>query len=123
MTLAAYITANFPQIKSQLAWLDSDQIVTIVAKAVELYGVSTEAEATNSTKLHALADVAVWRQALNDISLDYAFAADNASYSRNQAVQQVRDNLSLAEAGAMAYMPAYKMIVHPDEANADWFSS
>jgi hypothetical protein len=39
MTLAAYITANFSQVKSQLGWSDSLQIVAITDKALEWYGV------------------------------------------------------------------------------------
>lgn len=120
MTLATYISDNFPQIKSQLGWNDSTQIVTIVAKALELYGVATEAEATDTTKLHALADVAVWRQALNDIALDYSFSADGAQYSRNQASERVKELLAQAESTAIVYMPNYQMIVHQNDPNPDW---
>ena len=120
MALADYISDNFPTIKTQLGWLDSDQIPVIVDHAVELYGVATELLATDLTKLHALAEVAVWRQALNDISLDYSFAADNASFSRNQATDQVRKNLAEAESRAIVYMPAYSMIVHTQDNNPDW---
>lgn len=120
MTLTAYISDNFPQIKSQLGWSDSTQIATIIAKAVEMYGAADESSATDLTKLHALADVAVWRQALNDIALDYGFSADAASYSRNQAVDQVRENLREAESAALVYMPNYQMIVHPNDPNPDW---
>jgi hypothetical protein len=120
MTLATYISDNFPTIKTQLGWNDSTQIVTIVDKALELYGVATEVLATDLTKLHALADVAVWRQALNDISLDIAFSADGASYQRNQAVDAVRKNLDNAESLAIAYLPAYQATVHVGDNNPDW---
>jgi hypothetical protein len=120
MTLATYISDNFPTVKTQLGWNDSTQIVTIVAKAVELYGVATEALATDSVKLHTLADVAVWRQALADISLDYNFSADGASFSRSQATDAIRKNLDMAESKAIAYMPAYQVIVHANERNPDW---
>jgi hypothetical protein len=120
MTLAAYITNNFPTIKTQLGWSDSDQIVTIVAKAVEMYGVATEALATNDTKLHVLADVAVWRQALNDVSLDYNFSADGGSFSRSQMAEIIRKNLDEAVGIAIAYSPAYQIIVHAQDRNPDW---
>lgn len=120
MTLATYISDNFPIIKTQLNWLDSVQIPVIVAKAVELYGVATETLATDSVKLHALADVAVWRQGLNDISLDYSFSADGASFSRNQAIDAVQKNLNMAESAAIAYMPAYNVVVHANDRNPDW---
>lgn len=120
MSLTTYINDYFAQVKSQLGWSDSTQIAAIITKTLELYGVDNEGDATNTTKLHALADVSVWRQALNDISLDYGFSADGASYSRNQAVNQIRDNLRDAESTAMVYMPNYQMIVHQNDPNPDW---
>jgi len=120
MALADYISDNFPTIKAQLNWSDSISLPIIVAKAVELYGVTSESDATDLTKLHALGDVAVWRQALNDIALDYSFSADGASFSRNQAVTNIRDNLADAENKAIAYLPAYQMTVHYTDQNPDW---
>ena len=120
MTLTAYISDNFPTIKSQLGWNDSTQIVTIIEKTLEFYGVATEALATDTTKLHALADVAVWRQALNDIALDYNFSADGASFSRSQAVTAIRDNLIEAESKAIVYSSAYDIVVHTQDNHPDW---
>lgn len=122
MSLTTYINDYFYQVKAQLGWNDSTQIAAIIDKALELYGVDNEVDATNLTKLHSMADVAVWRQALNDIALDYSFSADGASYSRNQAVNQIRDNLREAESAAMIYMPNYQMIVHQNDPNPDWSS-
>lgn len=118
--LLDYINENFPTIKTQLGWTDGANIATIITKALEMYGVSTEAEATDLTKLHALADVAVWRQALNDISLDYNWSADGASFSRSQAVTAIRENLVYAESVAIAYNPAYNITVHTLDNNPDW---
>jgi hypothetical protein len=120
MTLATYINDNFPTIKTQLGWNDSTQIVTIVAKAVELYGVATEADATNLAKLHVLASVAVWSQALTDISLDYNWSADGGSFSRSQAVDAVRKNLDEALSASLVYMGGYSMTVHAGDNNPDW---
>ncbi len=120
MTLANYITANFAQVKSQLGWSDSLQIIAITDKALEWYGVSTEAEATNTKKLNALADVAVWRQALNDVSLDYDFNADNAGYKRSQQADMIRKNLDTAESAALVYLPNYSMLVSYSDDHPDW---
>lgn len=120
MTLAAYITANFAQVKSQLGWSDSLQITAITDKTLEWYGVSTEAEATNASKLHALADVAVWRQALNDVSLDYDFNADNAGYKRSQQADIIRKNLDAAETAALVYLPNYSIIASYSDDHPDW---
>lgn len=120
MTLAAYITSNFGQVKTQLGWSDSLQITAITDKTLELYGVDTEAEATDATKLHALADVAVWRHALNDVSLDYDFNADNAGYKRSQQADMIRENLQAAETAALVYLPNYSIIVNYSDDHPDW---
>lgn len=120
MTLANYITANFGQVKSQLGWSDSLQISAITDKALEWYGVSTEAEATDTKKLHAIADLAVWRQALNDVSLDYDFSADNASFSRSQQSKMIMDNYSQALNDALVYLPNYSMLVSHSDDHPDW---
>jgi hypothetical protein len=122
MALADYITNNFGQVKTQLGWGDSTTLVTIVAKALELYPAASEGAATDSTKLHALADVAVWRQALNDVSLDYDFSADQSSFKRSQQADLIRQNLAMAENAAIVYMPSYMMSVHPEDANPDWYA-
>jgi hypothetical protein len=122
MTLATYITDNFGQIKSQLGWSDSLQIETITEKTLELYGVATEAEATDARKLHAIADVAVWRQALADVSLDYNFSADGASYSRSQQADMIRKNLDDAINAAVAYSAQYAIGVSSDPDHMDWYA-
>jgi len=120
MTLATYITANFAQVKSQLGWSDSLQIVAITDKALEWYGVDTEADATNTKKLHAIADLAVWRQALNDVSLDYDFSADNASYSRSQQSKLIMDNYNQAMNDALVYLPNYSILINATDDHPDW---
>lgn len=120
MTLAAYITSNFTQVKTQLGWSDSLQIAAITDKTLEMYGVDTEAEATDATKLHALADVAVWRQALNDVSLDYNFSADGASYSRSQQAEMIRKNLNDAITDAVVYSANYAIGYSTSDDHPDW---
>ena len=123
MALADYITNTYGQLKTQLGWLDSTTLAVITAKALELYPAATEAAATDSTKLHALADVAVWRQALNDVALDYDFSADQSSFKRSQQADIIRKNLADAENAAIVYMPAYQMVVHASGDNADWYDT
>lgn len=120
MTIATYITAHFRQIKTQLSWSDSLEITAITEKTLEYYGVATEAEATDTTKLHALADVAVWRQAMNDVSLDYNFSADGASYSRSQQHAMIQKNLETAESAAIVYMPNYAITYNATDDHPDW---
>jgi len=120
MTLAAYITANFSQVKTQLGWSDSLQIVAITDKALEWYGVDTEAEATNAKKIHSLTDVAVYRQALIDVGLDYNFSADGASYSRDQQTKNLRELYDTAVTEALVYLPNYSILIKASDDHPDW---
>ena len=120
MALADYITSNFGQIKTQLDWSDSEEITAITDKALELYGVATEAEATDSKKLHALADIAVWRQALADVSLDTNYSADGASYQLSQQADMIRRNLDEAYNSAIVYMSNYAIGVSATDDHPDW---
>lgn len=119
MALSDYINSNFSQVKSQLGW-DSDDLSAILAKTLEFYGVATEVLATDTTKLHKLADVAVWRQALNDVTLDYDFSADNASYKRSQQHDMIRENLEEAVTYALVYMPNYSITINASDDHPDW---
>lgn len=122
MALADYISSNFAQIKTQLGWSDSVEIAAITDKALEFYGVATEVLATDTTKLHALADIAVWRQALADVSLDYNFSADGASYSRSQQADMIRKNLDAAYDAAIVYMSNYAIGVNSSPDHTDWYA-
>jgi hypothetical protein len=122
MTIATYIDNTYGSIKSQLAW-DSTDVSTITSKALQMYGVDEEGDATDDIKLEALVDVAVWKQVLADISLDYAFSADGNSYQRQQAVESVRKNLLAAETKAQEYLPEYQIVIHLDDTNADWYDT
>lgn len=120
MTLSDYITANFRQIKTQLSWSDSLEIAAITDKTLEMYGVATEVLATDTKKLHVLADIAVWRQALHDVSLDYNFSADGASYSRGMQSDMIRKNLETAMADAIVYLPNYAITFNASDDHPDW---
>jgi hypothetical protein len=59
---------------------------------------------------------------LNDISLDYNWSADGASFSRSQAVDAIRKNLDNAYSAAMVYMSSYDIVVHDNARNPDWIT-
>jgi hypothetical protein len=120
MTLAAYITANFSQVKSQLGWSDSLQIVAITDKDSRMVRRVHRSRSDKYQELHAIADLAVWRQALNDVSLDYDFSADNASFSRSQQSKMIMDNYSQAMNDALVYLPNYSILINASDDHPDW---
>lgn len=108
MTLTTYLTDRYSTIYSALGWTE---YTSIIEDTLELYGVDLEAEATDLTKLHRLADYSVWKQALTDVSLDNDFSADGASYSRSQMHKMILENLSKAEEEALDYLPSSQVKV------------
>ena len=81
------------------------QLQLIVDDAVEAYGVSTEADATDETKLHALLRYHTWVRVRNEFVLDFDYKADGESFSRSQAVKHLNDLVSEAYAKAASYLP------------------
>jgi len=101
MTLSTWLTARFTNIQTSLGWSDFS---VIVEDALALYGVATEAEATDTDKLYAVARLALWRQAETDVSLDMDFAADGRSYKRSQMHDMILKNLAQAKMEATPYL-------------------
>jgi hypothetical protein len=107
MALSDYLSGRYATIYSVLGW--SDSYAAIIEDALELYGADTESEATDLTKLHRLADYALWKQARATVSLDYDYSGDGASDKRSQMAAQVKENLRLAYVDALAYIPGLQI--------------
>jgi len=108
MTLATWYADRFTTIQGALGWSDFS---VITEDALELYGVATEEEATDTEKLHALARFALWKQAQIDVSLDMDFSADGRSFSRSQMHKMITENLARAMADATHYLDALQIDV------------
>ena len=105
MTLAEYLHAYLGGLRSQLGWeIESGSYDFTVSDALRLYGVSTEAEATDLDKLYTLAKVVLWESVLREISFDYDYSANGASFKRSQMYQQVEKNLAEAKFEAVFYL-------------------
>lgn len=108
MALADYLEDYLGGLASQLGW-NSGSYGFIVSEALRLYGVSTEAEAVDLNKLYALAKVALWEAVLRDISMDFDYSSNGASFKRSQAVEQVKNNLEDARVAAQVYLPDFSI--------------
>jgi len=108
MALADYLIAYLGNLASDLGWSTSS-LSTVVSDTLETYGVDTEAQATDTKKLHAISKVHLWKKALIETSSKYNFSADGASFSRSQFYDMVLKNYELALSEAMNYLPFYQI--------------
>ena len=75
-----------------------------VDDAVEFYGVSTEAEATDTTKLNILLRLATWIRVRNQFAFDHDYKADGESFSRSQMFSQINQMVAEAKKKAIPYL-------------------
>lgn len=106
MTLSDYIDNTLGTWKTNLPWTYT---TFVTEKILENYGVSLEADATDSIKLHKLADIEIWRKVLQEISQDYSYSADGSTFSRNQSVESVKSLFQNALSAGMVYLPDYSV--------------
>jgi len=110
MTLSEYLIAYLGKLNDTLGYTADDFQVVIIDTLAD-YGVSSESDATDLSKLYALAKVHLWRKILVDVSGDYKFSADGSTFNRDQVYQMAKQNLSIAVADAYKYMPNSKIKV------------
>lgn len=81
------------------------QLQLIVDDAIESYGVSAEADATDETKLHALLRYFTWVKVRNEFALDFDYKADGESFNRSQMVANLNKLVAEARRIAAPYLP------------------
>ena len=90
MTLSEYIPVYMGELYTYFNWGET-QINFIISETLAAYGVDTEAEATDKTKLYKLCKIEVWRKAVNDCVQKFNFSADGASYSESQVYEHCKE--------------------------------
>jgi hypothetical protein len=89
-----------------LGWtVEGGQYDIIVEKTLTALSAEDITTFTNVVSLRAVGEREAWRQVLRHTTLLYSFSADGGQYSRNQIVDHIKDNLSLAESEAEIYAP------------------
>jgi len=71
MTLAEEILGYLGNVATYLEW-DLSDMTDIVSAVLEVYGVSTEAEATDLRKLHLIARCEAWRKSCYNLVTAYS---------------------------------------------------
>lgn len=107
-TLADYMVTCLGKVASVLG-LVSASFAESVNDVLIQYGVSNISAATQIDKLRALAKVAAWKKAVEEVSVSYDFEADNASYNRSQMQEMCKESLLSAERDAGDFLPALRI--------------
>lgn len=85
-----YVQGYLGGLSGTVGW-DINALQLAVNDAIELYGVDTEAEATDTKKLNPLLRYATARRILREASMDFDYSADGESYHRSQVSKQVAE--------------------------------
>lgn len=97
---------------NQLGWDASNENITfVVNETVRLYGVDTEAQATDLDKAYAILEYALWKQVHNVISTYIDYSADGESFKMSQSAEVVEKKMLRAKMEATAYLSQYKVRV------------
>ena len=109
MTLSTYLESYLgTTLSNQLNW--SLQVFDfIVEETLSTYGVSTESEATNITKLQAIGKVKLWEAVLREFSFDFDYSDLSTSIKRSQIFENIQKQLNQAISSAYQYLPQYKI--------------
>ena len=110
MALQDYLHSYLGSIATQLSWTTSGSSYDFsVSEALRIYGVTTEAEATDLNKLYAFAKMCLWDSVLREISFDYDYSANGASFKRSQLYDRVKENLDIAVNDVLPYLDNYQI--------------
>lgn len=120
VTLKEYMIATLGAVATSLSWTTiSQQVEEALIDALIAYGVDDIADVTDIKKIRALAKLSVWQAVSREVSGDFSFSADGASYNREQVHAQAQLEIARAETDAMPYLSNYRITTatarHPDD--------
>ncbi|HEY3310561.1 MAG TPA: hypothetical protein VGK00_02870 [Anaerolineales bacterium] len=90
---------------------DAGSYAEAVNETLLKYGQVLIANATDISKIRALARVEAWKKACNDLAALYKFTSDDASYERNQIFDQAEKNLGMALTLSLPWDAGYQINV------------
>ena len=108
MTLVEYLTAYLGDLVTTLN-VSASSISFVVDETLETYGVATEAEAIDLTKLHKIAVVQMWKRLMQQASAGFDFSADGNSYKTSQVYDFCKRNYFDAMTDASDYISDFEV--------------
>lgn len=104
MTLSEYLTSYLGDLVTDLN-VSASAINFAVSSTLVDYGVDVEAEATDLSKLHKLAEVNIWKRLMVLNSANFDYSGDGASYKTSQIYEFCKQNWINAVNDAVEYLP------------------
>lgn len=102
-TLATFMLTELGDVAGVLEWTAQADVQEAINEALLVYGVNDIADATDISKLRALARRQAWRSAVNSLTTRYDFSNPEGDYKRSQMVKAAATRLAQAESDAMPY--------------------
>lgn len=103
MTFNQYVQSFVGGLSGTVGW-GSDTIDFVVLESLEAYGASTEAEAIDSVKAHAILRWKTLERMFLDMSDEGKYSADGESFDP-RFVQNIEKRLDKARLEALPYLP------------------
>jgi hypothetical protein len=106
--LSANVTGSFAFSQTELDFIESE--------ALELYGVATAAEATDTYKIHTLLKFKALERMWIEVSDAIDHRTDGESFSNSQFAETIEKLYKIAKKDAIPYLPAsYGITIQPFE--------
>jgi hypothetical protein len=104
MDLNEYLTAYLGELVAELN-ISASAITFAANEAIANYPADTEADCTDITKLHRLANVAIWQRLMILNSSNFDVSSDGQSYKTSQIYEFLKSNWINAITEASEYLP------------------
>lgn len=111
MTLKEYLSSYLGNLETQLGW-SATSYDSVISETLLQYGVSSESDATDTTKLYKLGVYFLWHKIYREQTMNIDFSADGANVKLSQQVENIKSQLRMAYADAMPYLPAGRVEVY-----------
>jgi hypothetical protein len=123
--LTNYIQTYLGDTGDLLGWSGSGaEYEAIEDRTLEVYGVSTLAEATDLNKLHSIANMVAWNYVVSYFASRYNYSADGSSFQLSQLFDHANTMLAITTADAMSYVSNFAIAFGKwDDTEADPYSN
>lgn len=115
MLLLDYLKLSLGKLNTTLGYSfsgsASDDFAIVLEDTLTDYGVASEGEATDTTKLRKLGIYNMWKKVMVDVVDNINFSADGASYSNEQLYNHVQEQYKNSLFSANSYLSQYQATV------------
>ena len=107
-TLTEYLNSYLGDLATSLN-VSASSISFVVDSTLVTYGVATESEATDLTKLHKIANMTMWQRLMQQASSSIDFSADGNSYKSSSVYDFCKKNYFDSMSDASEYLAEFEI--------------